>query len=92
MLKIKIKKKCENEDGLDLFLNGSNFIRNGIIISMLLIKAIFVTSYLPEGISFSLRSANMRALVVILILTTGIFLSLDLRNYYSLNAPNFRHL
>ena len=40
-LRIKIKNRCENEDGLDIFLNGPNFIRNVIIIPMLLIKAIF---------------------------------------------------
>ena len=34
-------KKWENENALDLFLNGPNFMRNGIIISVLFIKAIF---------------------------------------------------
>ena len=34
-------KKWENENDLDLFLNGPNFMRNGIIISVLFIKAIF---------------------------------------------------
>ena len=42
MLRIKIKNKCENEDDLDLFLNGPNFIWNAIIIPMLLIKTIFL--------------------------------------------------
>ena len=41
ILRIKIKNKCVNEDDLYLFLNGPNFTRNGIIIPMLLIKAIF---------------------------------------------------
>ena len=30
ILRIKIKNKCENQNDLDLFLNGSNFIQNGI--------------------------------------------------------------
>ena len=50
----------------------------------------FFTSYSPEGISFSPRIINIRALVKVLILATGIFLSLGLWNNYSLNAPNFR--
>ena len=61
ILRIKIKNKCGNQNDLDLFLNGSNFIQNGIIISMLLIKAISFTSCSPEGIPFSSRSMNMRA-------------------------------
>ena len=52
-IKIKKKKKRENEDDLDLFLNGPNFMWNGMIISMLLIKTSFFKSYSPEGISFS---------------------------------------
>ena len=76
--------KRENEEDLD-------FTRNRIIISMLLISTIF-TSYSSEGISFSSRSINIRALAKVLILTTGIFLSLGLWNNYSLNAPNFQHL
>ena len=91
-LRIEIKNKGEKEDDPHLFLNGSNFIRSWIIIPMLLIKVIFFTSYSPGGISFSSRSRNMRVLVKVLILTTGIFFSLVLRNYYSLNAPNFRRL
>ena len=47
--KKKKKKKRENEDDLDLFLNGPNFIWNGMIISMLLIKTSFFKSYSPEG-------------------------------------------
>ena len=34
-------KKWENENDLDLLLNGPNFMRNGIIISVQFIKAIF---------------------------------------------------
>ena len=86
ILRIKIKNKCENEDDLDPFLNGSNFIRNWIIVPMLLIKAIIFTSYSPEGICFGSRSMNMTALVKVLILTIEIFLSLVLRNYYSLKV------
>ena len=41
-IKIKFKNKCENKDDLDLFLNLLNFVWNGIIIPMLLIKAIFL--------------------------------------------------
>ena len=41
-IKIKFENKCENKDDLDLFLNGPNFVWNGIIIPMLLIKAIFL--------------------------------------------------
>ena len=42
IIRIKIKNKCEKEDHLDLFLNGPNFIWNGVSISMMLIKAIFL--------------------------------------------------
>ena len=84
--------KCENEDDLNLFLNRPNFIWNGIIIPVLLVKAIFFASYSPEGISFSPSSINIGALAKILILTTQIFLLLVLRNNYSLNASNFRCL
>ena len=38
ILRIKISK-IENEDDLNPFLNGPNFMSNGIIIPMLLIKA-----------------------------------------------------
>ena len=38
----KFKKKRENKDDLDLFLNGPNFMRNGTIIPMLLIMVIFL--------------------------------------------------
>ena len=41
ILKKKIKNKCKNKDDLDIFLNGPNFTRNGIIIPMLFIKAFF---------------------------------------------------
>ena len=67
-------------------------IRNGKFILMLLIKAISFTSYSPQSTSFSSHSMNIRALVKVLILMTGIFLSLVLRNYYSLNTPNSRRL
>ena len=91
MLRIKINKnKWENDDNLILFWNRPNFIRNEIIIHILLIKAISFTSYSPEGTSLSLRSMNMRALVKVLILMTRIFLSLALQNYHSLNVSNFR--
>ena len=70
ILRIKTKNKCEIEDDLDLFLNWSNFTRNGIIIPMLLIKANFLTNYSPEGVSFSSRSMNIRALAKVLHLTT----------------------
>ena len=88
-IKIKFKNKCKND--LDLFLNGPNFIKNGIH-SYAAHKGDFFTSYSPEGISFSSKSMNMRALVKVLILAIGFFLSLVLRNYYSLNAPHFRRL
>ena len=84
--------KCENEDDLNLFLNRPNFIWNGIIIPVLLVKAIFFASYSPEGISFSPSSINIGALAKILILTTQIFLLLVLWNNYSLNVSNFRCL
>ena len=51
---IKIKSKCENEDDLDLFLNGPKFIENGIIIHMLLIKAIFFYKLLTRRYTFQL--------------------------------------
>ena len=46
-----MKNKCEHEGDLDLFLNGPNLTWNEIIIRMVLIKALFFTSYSPEGIS-----------------------------------------
>ena len=64
-LRIKIKKKCENVEGLDLFLNGPNFTRNGIIIPMQLRKGDFfyklftrrcifqLTKYEHKGVSES---------------------------------------
>ena len=53
VLRIKIKKKkCENEDLLNLFLNRPNFMRNGIIITMLLLMA-FVKVTHQKGVSFS---------------------------------------
>ena len=56
-------------------------------------KGDFFTSYSQEDISFSSRSMNnVRALAKVLILVTSIFLPLVLRNNYSLNAPNFRHI
>ena len=54
ILRIKTENKCENEDDLDLFLNGPNFMRNGIIIPMLLIKTIFFYKYLPRRYIFQL--------------------------------------
>ena len=92
ILRIKIKNKCENENDLDIFLKGSNFMWDGIITPMLVIKDVFYTSYSPEGIFFSSRSTNIKALAKELVLTTGIFLPLVLENNYSLNAPNFRRL
>ena len=57
VLRIKIKKKkkkkkCENEDLLNLFLNRPNFMRNGIIITMLLLMAFVKVTHL-KGVSFS---------------------------------------
>ena len=53
----------------------------------------FFTSYSLESISFSSNSMkNIGALPRVLILTTGIYLPLVLRNNYFLNAPNFRRL
>ena len=91
MLRLKIRNKCENEDNLNLFWNRPNFIRNEIIIHMLLIKVIFhklptrryifkLTKYDHEDVSESIDSDDR------------IFLSLVLQNYQSLNAPNFRRL
>ena len=45
-------KKRENQNDLDLFLNGPYFMRNGILISVLFIKAIYI--------SFSPRSMNLK--------------------------------
>ena len=70
------------------FTNRSNFIRNEICCSL---RQLFI-SYSPEGISLSSQSMNMRALVKVIILMTGIFLLLVLQNYHLLNAPNFRRL
>ena len=83
VLRIKIKK-CENEDDLDLFLNGSNFTRNKIIINYFINHKVML--YSPESISFNSQSINIGALAKVLILTTRIF------NNFSLNAPNFRRL
>ena len=58
-------------------MNGPNFTRNGIIIPMLLVKAIFFTSYSSEGISFSSRSMTVRALAKVLILTTQLVYMLN---------------
>ena len=86
-------KKWENENDLDLFLNGPNFMRNGIIISALFIKAIFLNiTYQKGGISFSPRSMHIRPFAKVLILMIRICLPLVLRNNYSLNALNFRRL
>ena len=85
-------KKWENENDLDLFLNGPNFMSNRIIISVLFTKVIFFISYPKGGISFSPRGMNRRTFPKVLILTTRICLPLVLRNSYSLNALNFRHL
>ena len=46
-------------------------MRNGIIIPILLIMLFFLSN-LPESISFSPRSMNIRALAKVLILTAGI--------------------
>ena len=72
------------EDDLDLFLNGANFMQSEIT-SYAVHKDDFVTSYAPEGISFSSLSMNIRALAKILIPRTGIFFPLVLWN-------NFRRL
>ena len=45
---MRIEDKFQNEDNLDLFF-GTNFIRNGIIITMLFKKAFFLTTYSPDG-------------------------------------------
>ena len=71
ILRIKIKNKFETEGNIDLFFNGPTFMRNGIIIPMLLIKTILLYK-LPEGISFSSRSMNIRALVKVLISSVGL--------------------
>ena len=85
-------KKWENENDLDLFLNGPNFMSNRIIIFVLFTKVIFFISYPKGGISFSPRGMNIRTFPKVLILTTRICLPMVLRNSYSLNALNFRHL
>ena len=59
----------------DLFLNVPNFMRNGTIISTLLIKVILFTSYSPEVITFTSRIMNIRVLAKVLIPTAGIFWS-----------------
>ena len=46
----------------------------------------FSTSCSPESISFSSRSMNIRALAKVLILATGMFLPLMLRNNFSLSV------
>ena len=65
----QILKTCKYKHDLNIFLNGPNFTRNGIIIPILLIKAIFFTSYSPENRSCSSRSMNIRMLAKVLILT-----------------------
>ena len=90
-LRIKIKNKCENEDGLDIFLNGPNFIGNVIIIPMLLIKAIFYklltrkyifkhTKFEHKGVSESIDSDDRNSP------------SVGLANNYSVDTSNFRRL
>ena len=45
------KKKRENEDDLDASLSGPNFMRNGIIIPMLLIMGFFKVTHLKLYLS-----------------------------------------
>ena len=45
VLRIKIKRKWENEDDLGLFLSGPYFMQNRIIIPMLLIMEVFLKSF-----------------------------------------------
>ena len=77
IIRIKIKNKGENEDYLDLFLNGPNFIRNGVSISMMLIKAIFyklltrrdifqLAKYKYEGVSESIDSDDRNFSFIVL--------------------------
>ena len=65
----QILKTCKYKYDLNIFLNGPNFTRNGIIIPILLVKAIFFTSYSPENRSCSSRSMNISMLAKVLILT-----------------------
>ena len=61
ILRIKLKA-CENKNDLNIFLNGSTFTRNGIIIPLLLTKATFftrryvfhLTRYEHKGVSKSI--------------------------------------
>ena len=94
ILRIKIKSKYANEDNFNLFLNGPNFTRNGIIILVPLIKAIFLQVTHQKDISFSSLSMNIREsdIAKVLILATQIILPLVLQNNYSLNARNLRGL
>ena len=71
----KLKTSLKLRMIFDLFLNGPNFMRNGTIISTLLIKVILFTSYSPEVITFTSRIMNIRVLAKVLILTAGIFWS-----------------
>ena len=67
-----IWKNWENEDDLNLFLDGPNFMQNEIIIPMLLIRVV-ILSHSQKGISFNSQNVNIRVLVKALILTSGIF-------------------
>ena len=46
------------------FLDGSNFMQNGIIIRMLLAMAFFL-SHSPKGISFSSQSVNIGSVNIV---------------------------
>ena len=83
-------KKWENEGDLNLFLNVPNFMRNGIIISMLLVMAFFKVTYQKVYLSVNIRaSVNIIALAKVSILTVGIFPAWSFNKFFNFFKPEY---
>ena len=83
-------KKWENEGDLNLFLNVPNFMRNGIIISMLLVMAFFKVTYQKVYLSVNIRaSVNIIALAKVSILTVGIFSAWSFNKFFNFFKPEY---
>ena len=61
ILRITFKNKCENEDDFDLLLNGPNFMRNGIIIPMLLMKIKVCYKFLTRRCIYQLKKCEHKS-------------------------------
>ena len=83
-------KKWENEGDLNLFLNVPNFMRNGIIISMLLVMAFFKVTYQKVYLSVNIRaSVNIIALAKVSILTVEIFPAWSFNKFFNFFKPEY---